>query len=249
MSHLDSRRRVVQVVGSVRMLGQLTAQFAIVQMPEHRSYRKLLLARAISALGTWTAFFAVRIAIYNQTNSAWWISILLFCELVPGVILGIAIGPLIDRWSRKRMMVFSDLGGAVVFAVAPLRPLPGRHLRALGRGGLLGRVLPPELLLGRSQPRARGLARRRERPAAGSREPRHPARARLRRHRRAAPRLEHRLPDQRSQLRRLGPAHRPHRRTAPVDRAFRPGSAVRTGARCARGCRSSGATATCRRSS
>jgi len=101
------------------MLGQLTAQFAIVQMPEHRSYRRLLLARAISTLGTWTAFFAVRIAVYNQTNSAWWISILLFCELVPGVILGIALGPLIDRWSRKRMMVFSDLGGAAVFAALP----------------------------------------------------------------------------------------------------------------------------------
>ena len=67
------------------MLGQLTAQFAIVRVPEHRCFRNLLLARLISALGTWTAFFAVRIALYNQTNSAWWVSILLFCELVPGV--------------------------------------------------------------------------------------------------------------------------------------------------------------------
>ena len=66
------------------MLGQLTAQFAIVRVPEHRGYRNLLLARLISALGTWTAFFAVRIALYNQTGSAWWVSILLFCELVPG---------------------------------------------------------------------------------------------------------------------------------------------------------------------
>ena len=66
------------------MLGQLTAQFAIVRVPEHRAYRNLLLARLISALGTWTAFFAVRIALYNQTNSAWWVSILLFCELAAG---------------------------------------------------------------------------------------------------------------------------------------------------------------------
>ena len=101
------------------MLGQFTSQFAIVRVPEHRAYRNLLLARLISALGTWTAFFAVRIAIYNQTGSAWWVSILLFCELVPSVILGVALGPLIDRWSRKRMMVFSDLGGAATFAVLP----------------------------------------------------------------------------------------------------------------------------------
>jgi MFS transporter, DHA3 family, macrolide efflux protein len=101
------------------MLGQFTAQFAIVGMPEHRSYRNLLLARLISALGTWTAFFAVRIALYNQTNSAWWVSILLFAELVPGVILGIAVGPLIDRWPRQRMMILSDLGGAACFGVLP----------------------------------------------------------------------------------------------------------------------------------
>jgi MFS family permease len=101
------------------MLGQLTAQFAIVRVPEHRDFRRLLAARLISAFGTWTAFFAVRIALYQQTGSAWWVSILLFCELVPGVILGIAVGPLIDRWPRRRMMVLSDLGGAAVFGVLP----------------------------------------------------------------------------------------------------------------------------------
>ncbi len=101
------------------MLGQFTAQFAILGMPEHRSFRNLFYARLISALGTWTAFFAVRIALYNQTNSAWWVSVLLFAELVPGVILGLAVGPLIDRWPRKRMMVLSDLGGAVCFGALP----------------------------------------------------------------------------------------------------------------------------------
>jgi MFS family permease len=101
------------------MLGHLTAQFAIVRVPAHRGFRNLLLARLISALGTWTAFFAVRIALYAQTHSAWWISIALFCELVPGVILGVAVGPLIDRWPRKRMMVLSDLGGALTFGALP----------------------------------------------------------------------------------------------------------------------------------
>lgn len=106
------------------MLGQFTAQFAILGMPEHRSFRNLFFARLISALGTWTAFFAVRIALYNQTSSAWWVSILLFAELVPGVILGIAVGPLIDRWPRKRMMVLSDLGGAACFGALPFVESP-----------------------------------------------------------------------------------------------------------------------------
>lgn len=101
------------------MVAQFLAQFAIVRVPEHRAYRDLLLARLISALGTWTAFYAVRIALYQQTGSAWWVSILLFSELVPGVVLGIAVGPLIDRWPRQRMMILSDLGGALAFGVLP----------------------------------------------------------------------------------------------------------------------------------
>lgn len=106
------------------MLAQFTSQFAIVGMPEHRAYRNLLLARLISALGTWTAFFAVRISLYNQTGSVWWVSILLFAELLPGVILGIAVGPLIDRWSRQRMMILSDLGGALTFGALPFVDSP-----------------------------------------------------------------------------------------------------------------------------
>ena len=135
----------------------------------HRGFRNLLLARLISALGTWTAFFAVRIAIYNQTGSAWWVSILLFCELVPGVILGIAVGPLIDRWPRKRMMVFSDLGGAATFAVLPFVHSPAGICALSAVAGFSAAFFRPALLLGDPESRARGLARRRERADPGGR--------------------------------------------------------------------------------
>ena len=35
------------------------------------------------------------------------------------MVLGIAVGPLIDRWPRQRMMILSDLGGAASFAALP----------------------------------------------------------------------------------------------------------------------------------
>jgi MFS family permease len=107
------------------MLRGLAGQFSILFVPEHRYYRDLLFARLISALGTWTAFFAVRIALYQQTNSPIWITVLLFCELAPGVILGIAVGPLIDRWPRQRMMILSDLGGVAAFGALPFVHSPG----------------------------------------------------------------------------------------------------------------------------
>ena len=101
------------------MLRGLAGQFSIVFAPGYRPFRNLLVAWLISTVGTWTAFFAVRIALYQQTNSPVWITVLLFCELAPGVVLGITVGPLIDRWPRQRMMILSDLGGVAAFAALP----------------------------------------------------------------------------------------------------------------------------------
>ena len=108
------------------MLRGLAGQFSIVFVPVHRYYRDLLFARLISALGTWTAFFAVRIALYQQTNSP---------DLDHGAPLlraragrdssGIAVGPLIDRWPRQRMMILSDLGGVAAFGALPFVHSPG----------------------------------------------------------------------------------------------------------------------------
>jgi MFS family permease len=107
------------------MLRGLAGQFSIVFVPAHRYYRDLLVARLISALGTWTAFFAIRIALYEQTHSSLWIMALFVCELTPGIVLGLALGPLIDRWPRQRMMILSDLGGVAAFGALPFVHNPG----------------------------------------------------------------------------------------------------------------------------
>ena len=107
------------------MLRGLAGQFSIVLVPEHRYYRDLLLARLISTLGTWTAFFAIRIALYSQTKSALWVMALFVCELTPGIVLGLTLGPLIDRWPRQRMMILSDLGGVAAFGALPFVHSPG----------------------------------------------------------------------------------------------------------------------------
>ena len=133
------------------MLRGLAGQFSIVFVPVHRYYRDLLLARLISALGTWTAFFAVRIALYQQTNSPIWITVLLFCELAPGVFLGLAVGPLIDRWPRQRMMILSDLGGVAAFGALPFVHSPAGICARLRLRRLLGRVLPARAATRRSR--------------------------------------------------------------------------------------------------
>ena len=230
------------------MLGHLTAQFAILRVPAHRGFRNLLLARLISALGTWTAFFAVRIALYQQTHSAWWVSILLFCELVPGVILGVAVGPLIDRWSRKRMMILSDLGGAVAFGVLPFIHSPA-GICALCRGAALRQPFSgpscysaiPNLVAEDALIAANTLD-------PGRREPRDAGRPRARGRRRRRPRLRSASTGSTRQLHRLRARCCSHRKPAAVGRARadRP-DALEGGALRIR--RSSATTGTCRRSS
>lgn len=106
------------------MLRSALEQFAVLRGPRSSAYRSLLLARLISALGTWTAFYAVRIALYDATDSIAWVSILLFCELAPGVVLGLTVGPIVDRWPRQHLMIACELGGLAVFAALPFVQSP-----------------------------------------------------------------------------------------------------------------------------
>ena len=125
------------------MLRGLAGQFSIVFVPAHRYYRDLLLARLISALGTWTAFFAIRIALYQQTNSPVWVMVLFVSELTPGVILGLTLGPLIDRWPRQRMMILSDLGGVAAFGALPFVHRPGEICAIAAVAGFSGAFFRP----------------------------------------------------------------------------------------------------------
>ena len=125
------------------MLGGLAGQFSIVMVPAHRYYRDLLLARLISALGTWTAFFAIRIALYEQTHSSLWIMALFVCELTPGIVLGLALGPLIDRWPRQSMMILSDLGGVAAFGALPFVHTPGAICAISAFAGFSGTFFRP----------------------------------------------------------------------------------------------------------
>jgi MFS family permease len=62
---------------------------------------------------------ALQIDIYDRTRSGWWVGSLLIANILPAVFLGLLLGPLVDRLSRKRLMIASDLGRLGVFAALP----------------------------------------------------------------------------------------------------------------------------------
>ena len=49
-------------------------------------------------------------------------SALLIAEFLPLVVVGFLVGPLVDRWSRRRILVATDLARAAVFVLLPFAP-------------------------------------------------------------------------------------------------------------------------------
>ena len=86
---------------------------------ENSRFRLLFLATAASSLGNWLAVIALQVDVYDRTHSAWWVGALLIANILPAVFIGLLLGPLVDRLSRKRLMIASDLGRLAVFALLP----------------------------------------------------------------------------------------------------------------------------------
>jgi len=79
----------------------------------------LFYATLASSIGTWLAFIALVVDVQGRTDDARWVSALLIVEFLPIVAIGLAAGPLIDRISRRGLLVGSDLARAVVFCILP----------------------------------------------------------------------------------------------------------------------------------
>jgi MFS family permease len=86
---------------------------------EAAGYRLLFLATLASSVGTWLAFIALVVDVFDRTEDASWVSALLIAEFLPIVVIGILAGRLIDRVSRRWILVGADLARMAVFLVLP----------------------------------------------------------------------------------------------------------------------------------
>ena len=91
----------------------------------NRDFRSLVAATFASGLGTWIAVVALTIDVYDRTGSAKWVSALLVADFLPSVAIGLLFGPLIDRLSRRRIMVVGDLARFAIFAALPFTDSAG----------------------------------------------------------------------------------------------------------------------------
>jgi MFS family permease len=89
------------------------------------SFGYLFFATAGSSFGTYLAVIALIVSVKDLTESGVWVAALLIADFLPIVLIGLLLGPLVDRLSRRRLMIGSDLVRFGVFAVLPFVDQPG----------------------------------------------------------------------------------------------------------------------------
>ena len=88
-------------------------------------FRLLFLSTLGSSIGTFLAAIALAIDVKDRTNSGLWVGAVLVVEILPTILVGLTLGPLLDRLDRRRLMVASDLLRAAVFATLPFATSAG----------------------------------------------------------------------------------------------------------------------------
>jgi len=133
-----------------------------------REFRLLFIGQLVSFFGSMITFVALPFQMYDLTGSTLAVGALGICEFVPILAVALVSGALADAFDRRLLVVFSELGSAVVMAASfstrgsaalarPPSPSTGsgpRSADAVSRGRPpVGRP-PPRLRL-TSAPRAR----------------------------------------------------------------------------------------------
>jgi len=83
------------------------------------SFRTLFLAAIASGVGTWLAFVALTIDVWDRTHSGSWVSALLIADFLPTIVVGLVLAPVVDRFSRRGLMISADLFRFGVFCALP----------------------------------------------------------------------------------------------------------------------------------
>jgi MFS family permease len=127
-------------------------------------FRLLFLATLASSVGTWLAFVALVVDVFDRTGEATWVSALLIAEFLPIVVIGILAGRLIDRASRRWILVGADLARVAVFCVLPLATSALQIILLAFAAGVATSVFRPAVYAGlpnlvgdRDLPQANGL--------------------------------------------------------------------------------------------
>jgi MFS family permease len=123
----------------------IRGQFSLL---EDARFRLLFFATFASGIGNWLALIALQIDVFERTHSGWWVGALLIANILPAVFLGLLAGPLVDKLSRKGLMIVSDLGRLLVFVLLPFAGSATQVVLLAALAGIGNAFFRPAVLAG-----------------------------------------------------------------------------------------------------
>ena len=90
-----------------------------------QGFRLLFLSTLGSSIGTLLAAVALAIDVKDRTDSGLWVGGVTVVEFLPTIVIGLTLGPLLDRLERRKLMVGADLLRAAVFCALPFATSAG----------------------------------------------------------------------------------------------------------------------------
>jgi len=87
---------------------------------QYPAFRWLFLSTLFSLAGSKIHRIALLFVAYQETQNAVWVSLILGAQFLASAVLGPLMGPLVDRYDRRSLMVISNLARAALVACIPL---------------------------------------------------------------------------------------------------------------------------------
>ena len=79
----------------------------------HRNFKLFFAGQSISVMGTWMTRLATSWLVYQMTHSALLLGVVSFSGQILSFLLGPFAGVWVERWERRRMLVWTQFGGAL----------------------------------------------------------------------------------------------------------------------------------------
>jgi dTMP kinase len=111
------------VPGPIESSGRGATSAAYKSLFRNHAFRNLTLATFSSALGDWIGFLAIialTADILGPTNAALFaVSGVMVARVLPSLLIAPVAGVFVDRWDRKRVLIWTDIGRGLVMAMIP----------------------------------------------------------------------------------------------------------------------------------
>lgn len=102
----------------------------------HRNYRLFFAGQGMSLIGTWMQQIAMSWLVYRLTGSAALLGLIGFIAMAPMFFVPSIAGVFVDRWDRRRMLMFTNLFAMIQAAALGVLTLTGHiavwHIFVLG---------------------------------------------------------------------------------------------------------------------